>query len=288
MTRGLVPLERLRNALASRHPDALSPVMMRGMPEEIRPLLETLNALLERVQRAMIREQRFTDDAAHELRTPLTAIKTHLQVATRVEGEASRQALAHAETGVARLSRTLEQLLMLARLEGQLPFEDGETCRVDDVASLAQRDASPSPSRIVSLTDWPPVSLAVPRELAVTALRNLIDNALRHGPEEAPVHLSATTLGDGERLMWRVRDHGPDLDESTLAQLPQRFWRTSRSQGSGLGLAIVTAIAERCGGTLSFARPASGGVEARLILPIGGRLPTKCSVRREDSRQDCP
>ena len=269
VVRGLRPLDRLRQALAQRHPDALAPVATHGVPGEIRPLVETLNGLLARIQQTLVREQRFTNDAAHELRTPLTAIKTHLQVARRVEGEASQRSLAHAEEGVARLSRTLDQLLMLARVEGRLHFEDGEASRAADVAALALRDAAVGDQhRVVLPACWPEAELAVPRELAITALRNLVDNALRHGPDGSPVELSAHVNAADQTLTYRVRDHGPGVEAAQFEQLSRRFWRASRRQGSGLGLAIVAAIAERFGGALGFARPEGGGLEAWLTLPL--------------------
>lgn len=262
---GLAPLGRLRQALASRHPDALAPVSTEDVPTEIRPLVDTLNELLGRMQEAMVREQRFTNDAAHELRTPLTAIKTHLQVASRVEGEAARQSLALAEQGVARLARTLEQLLMLARVEGQLAFDDGEPCLVAEVMRLACADAGKQAARVAVIDRCPSAVLEVPRELAITALRNLLDNALNYG-EEGEVTLIAEAQSE-QQLCLRVRDRGPGLDPDTLSRLPRRFWRLGSGQGSGLGLAIVAAIAERFGGELSFDGPEGGGLEARLSLP---------------------
>ncbi|MBS7712853.1 two-component sensor histidine kinase, partial [Vibrio cholerae] len=95
------------------------------LPSELKPLLDTQNQLLQRIAKTIERERRLTGDAAHELRSPLTAIKTHLQVARMTEGAARDQSLAHAEEGADRLHRTLEQLLLLARVEGSLSFDDG-------------------------------------------------------------------------------------------------------------------------------------------------------------------
>ncbi|GEN27016.1 two-component sensor histidine kinase [Halovibrio variabilis] len=185
--RGLAPLTRLRESLASRHPEALAPVATYGLPKEIRPLIETLNALLARVQQTLMREQRFTNDAAHELRTPLTAIKTHLQVARRVEGQAAIASLNQAEEGVVRLSSTLDQLLTLARVEGCVRFDDGKASRVADVVEHALADSQHDTSaRFIVPFSWPDVTLAMPRELAITALRNLLDNALYHGSADSP------------------------------------------------------------------------------------------------------
>src|SRR5690554_900951 len=227
-----------------------------------------LPILLARIQQAIVREQRFTNDAAHELKTPLTAIKTHLQVAGRVEGEAARQSLAHAEEGVGRLSRILDQLLMLARVEGRVAFEDGECSAVADVAELALRDTGADAACFELPRAWPEVELALPRELAVTALRNLVDNALRHGGEGKRVTLQAELAPAGGELTFRVRDRGPGVDEQALEQMSRRFWRASKRQGSGLGLAIVVAIAERFAGRLEFVRPEGDGLEARLTFPV--------------------
>ncbi|SDK42262.1 ATP-binding protein [Billgrantia gudaonensis] len=266
VVRGLAPLERLRAALMQRHSEALEPVAERGVPAEIRPFVDALNALLVRVRGALQREQRFTDDAAHELRTPLTAIKTHLQVARRVDGAASQRAMAHAEEGVGRLSRTLDQLLMLARVEGRLDVDDEAGCELAEVVNLACRDVDPAGrAHIVSPGRWPPHRLALPRSLAATALRNLIENALRHGAE--PVALEARSECEG-RITLVVRDHGEGVSEAECRQLTQRFWRASQQQGSGLGLAVVAAIAERFGGRVRFARADEGGLEARLTLPL--------------------
>ncbi|MBE0489190.1 MAG: ATP-binding protein [Halomonas sp.] len=266
--RGLAPLSRLRDSLARRHPEALAPVATYGVPMELRPLIETLNTLLARIQQAIVREQRFTSDAAHELKTPLTAIKTHLQVASRVEGDAARRSLAYAEEGVGRLARILDQLLMLARVEGRVQFEDGEPSRVVDVVELALRDTGVDLERFVLPEAWPEVELALPRELAVTALRNLVDNALRHAGEGAPVTVTARLDEAAGELTFRVRDHGPGVDDEALGQMAQRFWRASKQRGSGLGLAIVVAIAERFAGRLEFARPDGAGLEACLTVPV--------------------
>mgnify|MGYP005820267923 FL=1 len=263
--RGLAPLSRLRESLASRHPEALAPVATYGVPKEIKPLIDTLNSLLIRVQQTLVREQRFTNDAAHELRTPLTAIKTHLQVAQRAEGSAAQEALKYAEAGVVRLGHTLDQLLTLARVEGRMRFDDGEPSEVAQVVELAVADSAAAQGQCQWPEVLPQVYLAMPRELALTALRNLVDNALHHGPRGAPITLMAEQTHSD--ITFTVHDQGPGVDEETLAQLTQRFWRASKQQGSGLGLAIVAAIAERFGGDVRFENAKAGGFYAHLTIP---------------------
>src|SRR3546814_7035039 len=92
--RALATLIRLRRTLAQRQPDADEPLDAQAMPGELRPLVESLNHLLQRVSDAVSRERSFTNHAAHALRTPLTAIDTHLQVARLTGGADSRRALA--------------------------------------------------------------------------------------------------------------------------------------------------------------------------------------------------
>ena len=108
-------------------------------------------------------------------------------------------------------------------------------------------------------------SLALPEELLVAALRNLLDNALRHAPR-TPVALRIDRL-PGE-VAFVVCDRGPGMTPSELAQATQRFWRRGgRGEGSGLGLSIVDAVARRHGGTLALSGRVGGGVEARLVRP---------------------
>lgn len=262
---GLVPLERLRQALAHRAPDALTPIPDAPMPRELQPLVDTLNQLLERMRVAIGRERRFTSDAAHELRTPLTALKTHLQVARITHGKETETALDYAEESAARLQHTLQQLLTLAQVEGPFSWDDTQRTDAGEVARLAMRDAAPdAPGRIVFECDGPAAELALPQALAVTALRNLLDNALRHAPADHPVSLEIQSTQDS--VTFRVCDSGPGLSAEALAQVTQRFWRHGAGHGSGLGLAIVAAITERCGGDLVLTQRPTGGVEAKLTL----------------------
>src|SRR5690606_7691597 len=113
---------------------------------------------------------------AHELRTPLTAIKTHLQVARRTGAAQADSSLAQAETAVARLQRTLEQLLMLARLDSHEDWPTGNPLGLD--ALLHQvRGELPGRERVHLSGPLPPRAPRLPAELAAVAVRNLLDNA---------------------------------------------------------------------------------------------------------------
>ena len=280
--RGLAPIERVRRALLNRRADADAPLPAIDAPQELRPLIDTIAHLLLRVQDAIEHERRFTDDAAHELRTPLTAIKTHLQVLRLACGDAglhgaAGEALANAQRGVGRLHRTLDQLLLLARLEGAAHVE--ASVRVDavqaarqaitDASAAIQIEGAASRPRIELQARTPTACLAVPEALLVSALRNLLDNALRHSPQQGSVELRIERLPG--QVEFCVVDEGPGMGAAELAQAVQRFWRGGAGSGgdggSGLGLCIVDAIAKRHGGALRLMPRQGPGLEARLRFP---------------------
>lgn len=264
--RGLKPLESIRQAMASRKPDAVEPLPAGEVPAELAPLLQTINLLLDRTQRAIERERRFTGDAAHELRTPLTAVKTHIQVARLTAGDEHAASLQRAEQGLQRLQHTLEQLLMLARVEGPF-FLDGEkTTKALEIAEAAIHEiAAEQRKRIVFEKTACAQEIAVPPMLMMTAIRNLLDNALRYSPEGEPVMFR---LGEAQGMVrYSVRDHGPGLNMSDVERAAQRFWRKGSGQGSGLGLSIVDAIVKRFGGRLRLSADPEGGMLAEIEVP---------------------
>lgn len=282
--RGLAPMERVRKALLNRRADADAPLPAIQAPPELQPLIDTIAHLLLRVQDAIKRERRFTDDAAHELRTPLTAIKTHLQVLRLACGDAgwhgvAGEALANAQRGVGRLHRTLDQLLLLARLEGAANQE--QPVQADALQAARQAIADASAGLALDAAAGPRIELqartsaarlAVPEALLVSALRNLLDNALRHSPPAASVVLRIERLPG--HLALCVLDQGPGMNAAELAQAAQRFWRRGSSSvdgdgHSGLGLSIVDAIARRYGGELRLTPRRGAGLEAQLCFPAG-------------------
>lgn len=267
--RALAPLSRLRRTLEQRQPDAGEAIDVPTLPGELRPLVEAINHLLQRVADAVARERSFTNHAAHELRTPLTAIDTHLQVARLTGGDDARRALADAGEGVQRMRATLDQLLMLARVEGRLPFDEGQWITA---AQVVERVVSASPAEAgrvaVDAGTGGDAVLAVPPALAVAALRNLVDNALRYSPAGSPVQLILDA--DPDRVRFRVVDRGAGLKSDELLQATQRFWRgraVGGSGGSGLGLTIVEAIAKRHGGHVTLGPGEGSGTVAELVLP---------------------
>jgi signal transduction histidine kinase len=105
----------------------------------------------------------------------------------------------------------------------------------------------------------------MPVGLAVAALRNLLDNALRHTPADTRVELRV--LIEADNVVFCVRDHGKQISPEDLQYLTQRFWRNGNSEGCGLGLAIVQAIVQRCSCSLKFdSQP--DGLRVELGMPL--------------------
>lgn len=265
---GLKPLQQLSYSVATRDVHDSEPLTWAGGPAEVKPLVDEINRLLLRVQQAVLRERRFTGDAAHELRTPLTAIKTQLQVARITRDASAQHALQQAEQGVERLQSMLDQLLLLARLEGNAAFEEASIATADEIGSMAL-------SEVITKAEQKKVRfvyqvgcsdpIATPGALAVAALRNLLDNAIKASPLESQVSVVSTC--EHGFCTWTVQDQGLGVTEEQLQQLVNRFVHFDMS-GSGLGLAIVQTIVNRFGGKLVLANIAPRGFEARLTLPL--------------------
>ncbi len=275
--RGLAPLERVRLLLAQRGPRDTSPLPAIAAPSELRPLISTVQHLLVRVQEALQRERQFSDDAAHELRTPLTAVKTNIQVAllglrNHAPLPLIERSMDNAEAGASRLQATLESLLLLARVE---TGDDEPAEYKTDFMGILQQTVRELGSlmgamdRIV-LSPLPfsaPACVSVPPALLASAIRNLLENALRHAPRDTLIHTGIELVSDKWVRLF-VMDHGPGLSPDQLARATDRFWRCNpSSEGSGLGLAIVKAIASEYGGKLTLQSP-STGLTAWIEFPI--------------------
>ncbi len=264
---GIAPVRRFRERLEARTARDLSPVPAADLPSEIAPVATTLNALLARLKTAFDAERSFAANAAHELRTPLAgAIAQAQRLRTETTDPAARRRAADIEATLKRLTRLAERLMQMARAEGgRVRLDHSSDLRIVIRAVVGDFGGMASPDRVsLSLPDRPVMSDIDP-DAAGILLRNLLDNALRHGSPDAPV--AVTLRGDGELI---VANAGPALPPETLARLTGRFERaSSRSDGSGLGLAIVAAIAGRMGSPLVLTSPrpgSDGGLEARVKL----------------------
>ena len=266
------PLAHLGHEVSRRGPGDLRPLPDGGVPMEVNPLVDRLNALFARISASMQAERRFTSHAAHELRTPIAAIRAQAEVARDSIDSATREvALEHVIEGCDRAARLVDQMLLLARIDERASQDGPATSRLDQAAARVIADLAPAALEngvALELATDEPVSAAVDGALLEVLLRNLLDNAVRHGGPPGPVTVRCTAGAGGTLL--EVADRGPGVDDAELAQLGYRFYRASGAQGpgSGLGLSIVQRIAEGCGGTVRYLRgPAGRGFVVEVRLP---------------------
>jgi len=279
--RVLSPIDRLARQVAGRSPSALQSLPEEEVPEEVRPLVLSLNALMTRLSAALAAQRAFVADAAHELRTPLAALKLQAQLASRAHDEADRTAaLADLQVGLERAAHVVHQLLTLAReepgAEVDLPEQPvvlselvGQV--IADHARLAEAkgiDLGATASGEDGQIQGHPGALR-------TLLANLVDNAIRYTPQGGRVDVAAGVRNGASFL--EVTDSGPGIPAADRPRVFDRFYRRSGTgeSGSGLGLAIVKAIAERHGGRVTLGDSAMGGLSIRVELPGSAVLATR-------------
>jgi signal transduction histidine kinase len=233
--------------------------------DEIARLARTMNAMLERVEHSVERQQAFVADASHELRTPLTRLRAELEVDLAQPAQADLEATHRSalEETIA-LERLLDDLLVLARLDASSPEADGEVVELDVVVRrcAARADGGRVPVDVSEVHRAQVRGRA--RQLA-RAVGNLIDNAVRHAASQVRCELTAR---DGTAVL-AVVDDGPGIPPADAERVFERFTRLDESRssstgGAGLGLAIAREIVLRHGGDIRV-EPASG---ARLVVHL--------------------
>lgn len=254
---GLAPLRSLIAQLHLRTAHSLHPLSLSRAPVEVHSLVNELNLLLERLQSALEAERRLTSDAAHEIRTPLASLRTHAQVALRSSDPAAHaHGLQQVSRSVERISALMEQILLLARLDGE---ELHETFRRVDLGLLAEETiAELAPQAIdrhieLTLDTHPDSTLMGVSVWLGLILTNLVGNALRYTSEGGRVAVSLERTDD-QLVLW-VRDNGPGVAQAEQAAIFTRFYRSpnvASSTGSGLGLPIVKRIVEIHHGRISL------------------------------------
>ncbi len=270
--RALIPLERVRREIGSRDSASMAEVTTHGLPDEVRPLVVTLNELLARLRQSMSLQRRFTADATHELRTPLTAIRLQAQLAQKANNEAERQeALQELIGGVDRAAHLVDQLLQLTRLEPDAKPASFATVHLGEmvraVVSSFQNQAR-SKRIDLGLTHCEDLSIAGDGPGLRALLDNLVINTLTHCPTDSRVDVELRGKGSSVELL--VRDDGPGIPAEERQRVFDRFYRLASADtiGSGLGLAIVRQVVSSHHGTVSMDDAAGGGLLVRVELPV--------------------
>lgn len=240
------------------------------------------SADLARASEARMRQ--FVADASHELRTPLTSVRGFAElyrIGAVAQGPALDDAMARIEAEASRMGLLVDDLLLLARMDQQRPFQRADVDIVDLAAdaAAAARAAAPEREILVDVAD-DAVGLTVPGDPARLrqVVDNLLSNALRYSSPEQPVlvrvgRVAATAHEPGWGVV-EVVDRGPGMTPEVAERVFERFYRAdpARSReagGSGLGLAIVAAIVAAHGGRVDVATDVGRGSAFRVRLPLG-------------------
>ncbi len=269
----LADIAAVTRAVSADHLDRRVPT---GGGAEVEEVAASLNALLERLARALADARRFTADAAHELRTPLAAVMGRLEVALRhPRGEADlADTIGGALEELQRLRALIDGLLTLARSDaGQLRAAAAPVDLAAVAARLVERDRPAADERAITVSlasDGPARALGDPG-LLERAIGNLVANAVAYGRAGGRIDLRVGRRGD--RAVVAVEDDGPGVPEAERARLFQRFFRGDAARarapvgGFGLGLSIAREIVAAHGGTLAYAPRDGGGSVFTVELP---------------------
>jgi heavy metal sensor kinase len=274
--RALSPVERMVD-VANRitATDLHQRVEVLNPNDELGRLAQTLNALIDRLQKAIEEMRRFTADAAHELRTPLAVLRSGIEVALRSprSTEEYRQALEAAADEANRLTRLADQLLFLSRQAAGMMQLDREEMRLDAlVKDVAEQFAGRSQDAGVTLAVEPlePFTVRGDDIRLSQVFYNVLDNAIKYTPRGGRVSVRGRAVD--HRVEIQVEDNGIGIPPSHLSHVFKRFYRVEQSRnsdrgGSGLGLSIAQSAVEAHGGSISIESTPGRGTVVSIRLP---------------------
>jgi len=269
----LTPLNRLAEAMGRRGPQDLRPVE-RAVPTELVPLMQALNGFIARLRGALTRTETFITEAAHHVRTPLATVRVQAEIAMRqTDDEALRATLRNVIRAVDDSARSAGQLLDHATVVYRTDQRSDELVALGPLVLGVVDSFSPTADmRDIALrVDTPDtlVALQFDRLLIESALRNLIDNAVKYSHADSVVDVILTS--DGSFATLKVLDRGRGIGAQNSTHLTGRFKRGENVGdvvGSGLGLTIVRDVARAIGGSFDIKDRTGGGTCAILSLPL--------------------
>ena len=268
--RSTIPLEEVADAMRalSRGEQTEAPEAKTGAPREVVDVVEATTALQEALDRSQKQQEQLVQDAGHELRTPLAALRANVQFAARTAADpTTQQSLAAAQAELDELGRLVEELLALAARDEPVR----EIAEIDvrgAIEAAADRLTRRTQRAVLLRMPNGPVMLRMDPVGFFEIVGNLLDNAAKFSPFDAPIVVALTD--EGREVSVEVRDGGPGIPVEERPTVFDRFHRTPEAraiQGSGLGLAIVKAAVEDAGGTVALDDAPEGGLAVRVTLP---------------------
>jgi signal transduction histidine kinase len=276
---GLSLVKRLAEELRNKRADDLSRLSTSNPPVELAPVVDAINDLLRRLNESVLRERRFSADAAHELRTPISSIKVHLHN-LRKEMPADDETLDVLERDLGRLSHLIEQMMLLYRMT---PEHYQANMQAINLLQLSQSVISDLYAEVdekgqtISLEGSPETITGDEASLDIL-LRNLILNASKYCPRGTSIRVLVGRSDLG--ILLGVQDTGPGIPLTEISRVMDRFYRVggdrhgSTEEGCGLGLAIVKHIADLHHANLHIENNAdSSGLTVTVMFPVDIQTP---------------
>ena len=275
INRSLKPLNFLSKQLKQKNVNDLTPVEVKDNSAELKPIEQTLNLLLERLERSFEREKRLSADAAHELRTPISVLKItahNISIAFE-DNNITHQHIHELNNNTARMAHVIEQIITLNRTTPE-NFEQSKS--TIDLRSVLQQVISDNYEKVelahqsISLK-----SHAIPFYGDSFSLEilfdNLIKNAIKYSGENTQISIS--TLQGDDTVEVIVEDSGIGISQDNLDKVFQRFYRVKQhvETGSGLGLSIVKHIVELHGVVIALSKSTLGGLKVSITLPYNAK-----------------
>jgi len=262
-------LNKLTSSVTRRGPQDLRP-FKEPMPREMLPLVTSLNSLMGRLDHSLNQSEDFIAEAAHRVRTPLATVRSYAEATLqRVDKEENREAMRSMVRAIDESSRAAGQLLDHAMITFRADHLEREDIDLADlVRDLVLRMTPIADMKDLSLTTHGAASVpyAGDQILLQSAVRNLIDNAMKYGPADSTVEVTVTA---DPQPMITVRDHGPGFPVAEIGTLTTRFQRGQNAEdtiGSGLGLTIVQDVARAHGGEIQLSNQPGGGACVTIWL----------------------
>jgi signal transduction histidine kinase len=231
-------------------------------PKEVRTLSEALDVMTKKLRAQAEYVSEFATTVSHELKTPIAAIRGATELLIdwdRMDAAQRTRFLNNIDQDAERMQRLVTRLLELARIESgaELP-----ATRLRVVESVS-RALAPYGDRVRLVLAEPPAELAISAEHLEIAIKNLVDNAVRHSQGGV---VEVTLAGESGKLVVTVLDHGTGISPANQSRIWDRFFTTERERGgTGLGLSIVLAIAKARRGSVDLSS-SDGGTRFRLVL----------------------
>ena len=283
LVRGIRPLSELEQRIRARKPDDLSPLDESVVPEEVAPLVSSVNDLLDRLKTSLSTQKRFLADAAHQLKTPLAGLRMQADMAQReTRPEELHRSLQLIARSSVRATHTVNQLLALARAETTGRTLPSATIDLAALVTDVVQDSVPrAMDKRIDLgydgpQSVPPIALMDGNPTLLGELvRNLVDNALNYTPAGGIVTVRVLVDPFSGTQVLQVEDTGPGIPLSERELVLQPFYRAlgTNVDGSGLGLAIVHEIAQQHGATIHMddAHPGREPPGLRVGVRFSGR-----------------